>query len=128
MFNTPWITILRHRFRRADRPFRLSALMPEFWLPLPLLGIGFWVIGGLITEQLLDHSFNPVTPLGDEVQFNIQPPINLVEIRARLDKTKGITQVEAIQVDFETNSVPRSIKFEVPTTNFAEVEGRSPNS
>lgn len=96
--------------------------MPEFWLPLPLLGLGFWIIGGLITEQLLEHSFSPVTPLGDEVQFNIQPPLNFLEIRAKLDPAKGTTQVEAIRVDLDLNSAPESIAFEVPAAEFEAVE------
>jgi hypothetical protein len=96
--------------------------MPEFWLPLPLLGIGFWVLGGLITEQLLNQSFSPVMPLGDEVQFNIQPLANWLEIRAELDQSKGITRVEAIQVDPNLNSEPESITFELPTTEFEAVE------
>lgn len=38
----------------------------EFWLPLPLLGLGFWTGGGLVSDQVLSHP-NPA------VQFQAEP-------------------------------------------------------
>lgn len=39
----------------------------EFWLPLPLLGLGFWTGGGLVSDQVLSHS-NPAAQLQAEPQ------------------------------------------------------------
>ena len=32
----------------------------EFWLPLPLLGLAFWLVSGLITDHSLRHSHQSV--------------------------------------------------------------------
>ncbi|MEO1559033.1 MAG: hypothetical protein AAFS12_05150, partial [Cyanobacteria bacterium J06632_19] len=36
----------------------LKSLGIEFWLPLPLLGLSFWFVGGWLTEKTLNSSYN----------------------------------------------------------------------
>ena len=35
----------------------LKSLGLEFWIALPLLGIAFWLGGGLVTDQILSRSY-----------------------------------------------------------------------
>ena len=46
----------------------IKSLGLELWLPLPLLGVLFWVGGGLLTDYLLSRSYYNK----DKLQVNTQ--------------------------------------------------------
>lgn len=93
----------------------------EFWMPLPLIGLIFWLGGGLVTEHILNQSSSPVLPLRQALQFNVQPAVNFLEIRADLDRSQNRTNVTAIQIS-EVNAYPKRVQFELATTEFDQVE------
>lgn len=99
----------------------LHALEPEFWLPLPLIGILLWIAGGIGIELLVKQSSSPVVPLHRELQFNVQPVVNFLEIRAEIYKSQNHTSVKAIKI-FGLSAEPESVEFDLPTTIPTEVE------
>jgi len=69
----------------------LKSLGIEFWLPLPLLGLSFWFVGGLLTEKILSRSGND-----DAVNLQaIQPEYKYgTEIKVILYTNKGYSLVK----------------------------------
>ncbi|MBV6622887.1 MAG: hypothetical protein KI793_08040 [Rivularia sp. (in: Bacteria)] len=69
----------------------LKSLGIEFWLPLPLLGLGFWVVGGWLTEQTLTNSYNnnvlPLQTTQQDYRYGI------VSIKVKIYPDKGISLV-----------------------------------
>lgn len=45
----------------------------KVWLPLPLMGLIFWVVGQLITTQMLNRTANTTWQLDANTQVEIQP-------------------------------------------------------
>lgn len=88
----------------------------EFWLLLPLLGLGFWLSSGLLTDRMLARSDRaPIALQGD--RQSKQPPRTVQSI------TVVITRQGFATVNIETaNSALKQLVFEFPTTEPAEIE------
>ncbi|MBD1892099.1 hypothetical protein [Coleofasciculus sp. FACHB-SPT9] len=97
---------------------RLHFLGLEFWLPLPLLGIIFWVGGGLVTDQALSRSYDTVDKLQADTQLEVQLSVTLLVIKAEIDKEQGFTKVQVKTTD----STLKKLEFEFPVTEFSQVE------
>lgn len=52
----------------------IRSLGLEFWLPLPLLGLFFWVGGGLLTDRMLSRSYNIKSQFQLDMQRKAEPP------------------------------------------------------
>ncbi|MEW5860814.1 MAG: hypothetical protein AB1861_26155, partial [Cyanobacteriota bacterium] len=96
----------------------LHSLGLEFWLPLPLLGIIFWVGGGLVTDQALSRSYDTVDKLQADTQLEVQLSVTLLVIKAEIDKEQGFTEVQVKTTD----STLKKLEFEFPVTEFSQVE------
>jgi hypothetical protein len=74
----------------------LSSLWLEFWLPLPLLGLLFWLSG----NSTIDRVFSQPYTMASTLKLLADPPtrVNLtvanLSITARLYKSQGLTEVE----------------------------------
>lgn len=94
----------------------LSSLGLEFWLPLPLLGLVFWVGSGLVTQQMLNHSYNPKAYLQADMQ--LQRTRTVVLIKVEINKDQGLAKVKVKTA----NSALKELEFEFPTTQFSQIE------
>ncbi|MGB3755508.1 MAG: hypothetical protein WBA07_03945 [Rivularia sp. (in: cyanobacteria)] len=68
----------------------LKSLGIEFWLPLPLLALSFWFVGGWLTEKTLSSYNNDVVKLQatqPEYQYGI------ASIKVEIYPKKGISLV-----------------------------------
>lgn len=89
----------------------------EFWLPLPLLGLAFWVVSELMTERSLNlphqsiESFQ-ITPAQG------QPTTQILFIKVTVDRDRQISQVMVKKA----TPVYQKEEFELPTTRMAQVE------
>ncbi|WP_156119919.1 hypothetical protein [Leptolyngbya sp. KIOST-1] len=97
------------------QPF--STLGTTFWLLLPLAGGLFWLVGMLVTEQVLHRSDRsaqlfPTEPLGQDQGSDIRL------IRARVDRSRGLTEVAVNPSDRQAQSVA----IELETAYLDEVE------
>jgi len=102
----------------------LSSLGPELWLPLPLLGLVFWVGAGRLTEQVLNRAYNPKRQLQAEVQTKVRRPITVLpsarvlSIDVLVQRDQGLSQVTVNPA----NSPLKALIFEFPVTEFSQIE------
>lgn len=96
----------------------LYSLGLEFWLPLPLLGLAFWVCGGLLTDRMLSRSYDPVVQLQADTPLEGQPSKTVLSINVEINRRKGFSIVKVKTA----NSVLKELKFEFPVTEFSQVE------
>lgn len=96
----------------------------ELWLPLPLLGLGFWVLGGFMADRVLSRGY----PMKSHLQANIQPDvqrsltvlssITVLSIEVEIEPDQGVSRV-AVK---PANSALKKLTFEFPVTELSQVE------
>ncbi len=96
----------------------LNSLGLEFWLPLPLLGLTFWVGSGLVTNQVLSRPYTTAAQLKTKEQLPVQISFNVLAIEAEIKREDGFTKVDVET----TNSAIKELRFEFPVTDFAQAE------
>jgi hypothetical protein len=101
------------RWWQALRPLWL-----EFWLPLPLLGIIFWLGGNFVTNQVLSRPYSTVTKLQADTQQQVQLPVTVLVIKAQIERSEGLTKVEVKTADPEL----KKLEFEFPVIQVNQVE------
>jgi hypothetical protein len=86
----------------ASRLWRiLSSLWLEFWLPLPLLGLLFWLSGNKLVDYVLSRPFTTANTLkllaNPPTQFNLA--VVSLSITAQIDRPKNLTKVNIISIE-----------------------------
>jgi CYTH domain-containing protein len=95
----------------------LGSLGVEFWLPLPLIGLFFWLIIQFITAQNLRLSNYSDRQL--EVNQNQPSPTGqILSIKVRVDRQSNSSQVQVQQ----TTSVIQKQEFKIPITESERLE------
>lgn len=95
----------------------LGSLGVEFWLPLPLIGLGFWLIIQFITAQNLRLSNYSDRKL--EVNQNQPSPSGqILSIKVKVDRQSNSSQVKVKQ----TSSVIQQQEFKIPITELDRLE------
>ncbi len=69
----------------------LKSLGIEFWLPLPLLGLSFWFVGGWLTENTLSRSHNNGVVNLQATQPNYN--YGIISIKVEIYPKKGFSLV-----------------------------------
>lgn len=95
----------------------LHSLGLEFWILLPLLGLVFWVGGGLVTDQMLSRSYGTTTKL-QTVKMEGQPSKTVLLIIVEVKRHQGFSKVKVKT----TNSALKQLEFEFAFTEFSQVE------
>ena len=96
----------------------LRALGLEFWLPLPLLALGFWAGSGFLLDWILSRSYQTGQYLQPNTQPTRQSPRTVVAIKAKIDKVDRVSLV-TVKTD---NSPLKELKFQFPLTEFSDIE------
>ena len=95
----------------------LGSLGIEFWLPLPLIGMVFWLIIQFITAQNLGLSDYSDRKL--EVNQNQPSPSGqILSIKVKVDRQSNSSQVKVNQ----TSSVIQQQEFKIPITELDRLE------
>jgi hypothetical protein len=95
----------------------LGSLGVEFWLPLPLIGLVFWLIIQFITAQNLRLSSYSDRKL--EVNQNQPSPSGqILSIKVKVDRQSNFSQVKVNQ----TTSVIQQQEFKIPITELDRLE------
>ena len=90
----------------------------EFWLVLPLLGLGFWLSSGLLTDRMLARSNRTTVYLQGDRQPQQQPPRTVKSITVIIKARQNLSTIT-----IETaNSALKQLRFEFPTTEPAQIE------
>ena len=95
----------------------LHSLGLEFWLLLPLLGLVFWVGGGLVTDQMLSRS-GPSKPPLQAGKMEGQPEKMVLLIKVEINRRQGLSKVKVKTA----NSALKQLEFEFPVTKLSQVE------
>lgn len=96
----------------------------ELWLPLPLLGLGFWVVGGLITDQILSRGYRMQAHLQANIQPDVQrsltvlSSITVLSIEVEIEPDQGVSRV-AVK---PANSALKQLTFEFPVIESSQIE------
>lgn len=96
----------------------LQGLGLEFWLPLPLLAMGFWFGCNLLAAQELSRPHSTENKLQSDTQLEAQVSVNVLLINAIINQTEGMTQVEVQTAD----PILKRLELELPTTEVSQVE------
>ncbi len=96
----------------------IKSLGLEFWLPLPLLGILFWMCGGLVTNYLLSRSYYNNEQLQVNTQIKEKPAKVVLAIKVEINYKLGISKVQVKTA----NSTLKQLEFEFYVTDFSQIE------
>ena len=89
----------------------------EFWLLLPLLGLVFWVGGGLVTDQILSRSAPSKPPLqADKMEGKLEKIVLLIKVE--INRSQGFSKVKVKTA----NSALKKLEFEFPVTKTSQIE------
>lgn len=89
----------------------------EFWL-LPLLGVLFWVGGGLLTDYLLSRSYYNRDKLQVNTQIKKNPAKIVLAIQVKINYNQGISKVKIRTA----NSTLKQLNFEFYVTEISQIE------
>lgn len=98
--------------------YPLQSLGLEFWLPLPILAIGFWVGGGAIADRILNRSYYVTTPIQTNAQVQEQPTKVILSIGVEIKYHQGFSKVRVKTA----NSALKKLEFEFPFTEVNQIE------
>ncbi|MEH1892509.1 MAG: hypothetical protein V7K92_24700 [Nostoc sp.] len=96
----------------------LRGLGFEFWLPLPLVAVVFWLSCSLLAAQQLSQSYSTETKLQSDTQLEARLSVNVLLINAAVNRTQKITQVEVKTAD----PILKRLELELPTIEFSQIE------
>ncbi|BAZ53915.1 hypothetical protein NIES4103_65990 [Nostoc sp. NIES-4103] len=98
----------------------LNNLGLEFWLPIPLIGLFFWLSTGLLTHQVLSYTYGTSTQIHANSKHQIQLSVSVavMSIEAIIQRQGKLTEVKVYTAD----SVLKQMEFEFPVTEFAQAD------
>lgn len=96
----------------------LRGLGLEFWLPLPLVAVVFWLGSSFLAAQQLSQSYSTKTKLQSDTQLEARLSVNVLLINAAVNRTQKITQVEVETAD----PILKRLELELPTIEFSQIE------
>ncbi|MEP0913892.1 hypothetical protein NDI45_23555 [Leptolyngbya sp. GB1-A1] len=101
----------------------LQASGAEFWLPLPVVAIAFWLGSSILTAQELQQSQPTATKLQADTQLKAVVSVNILLINAVINRNQNITQVKVETAD----SVLKRMELELATTDPSQIEAAIAN-
>ncbi|MEH1905778.1 MAG: hypothetical protein V7L04_31465 [Nostoc sp.] len=96
----------------------LQGLGLEFWLPLPLIAVVFWLGCSFLAAQELSRPYSTKKKLQSDTQLEARVSVNVLLINAAVNRTKRITQVEVETAD----PILKRLELELPTIEFSQIE------
>ncbi|MFN6463180.1 MAG: hypothetical protein RMZ41_015390 [Nostoc sp. DedVER02] len=96
----------------------LQGLGLEFWLPLPVVAIAFWLGCSFLAAQELSQPNSTENKLQSDTQLEARISVNVLLINAAVNRTKRITQVEVETAD----PILKRLELELPTIEFNQIE------
>lgn len=90
----------------------------EFWLTLPLLGIAFWVGGGLVTDHILSRSYESKELLQANTKLKGKSAKVVLAIKVEINYTQRISKVRVKTA----NSTLKQLEFEFHLTDVTQIE------
>jgi hypothetical protein len=89
----------------------------EFWLPLPLIGLAFWMGGGFVMDGILSRS-NQTTYVKSDTQVPQKRKTVILSITVDIDEHQGVSRVKVKTA----SRALKELEFEFPVTEVSQVE------
>ncbi|WP_088888768.1 hypothetical protein [Leptolyngbya ohadii] len=90
----------------------------EFWLPLPIIALLFWIVGNAIATQVLTRPYLSEDRLQADTQSVTDSQATILAINVAIDQRGEMTAVYV-----RTNGLtPREVKYEFPIVEVAQIE------
>jgi hypothetical protein len=100
------------------KQFNIKAFGLEFWLPLPLIALGFWWGGDVILRRSLSYAYRSEASFTTEAPAQIQVSASVLAIEVEIRRPAKFTKVRV-----KTTASPlKKLEFEFATTSIAELE------
>lgn len=96
----------------------LQASGAEFWLPLPLVAMVFWLGSSVLMAQELQQSQPIETKLQADTQLKAVVSVNILLINAVINRNQNITQVKVETAE----SILKRMELELATTEPSRIE------
>ncbi len=90
----------------------------EFWLPLPLVAIAFWLGSSFMTAQELSQPHTIENKLQADTQLEATVSVNVLIINAIINRKQGMTQVKVET----TELIVKRLELELPITDTNKIE------
>ncbi len=90
----------------------------EFWLPLPLIAVLFWVAGDYMAVQVLSRPYDSVSKLQADRESGTKLSVTIATMNAEIDRRRGRTIIFVKTL----NSSLRSLRYEFPVVQASQVE------
>lgn len=101
------------------RPLQtLKSLGLEFLIPLPVLGLVFWVGAGLVTDRVMSRSYTTKIQHRTTTQLKGRPAEVVLSIKVEIKYNQGFSQVRVKTA----NSALKKLEFEFPFTEVNQIE------
>jgi hypothetical protein len=89
----------------------------EFWLPLPLLGLAFWLVSGLTTDHSLKH-FQQSVESYEITTDEAESGNKILYIKVMVNRDRNTSQVKVIQA----TQVYQKQEFELDSADLSQIE------
>lgn len=96
----------------------IKSLELEWWLTLPLLGIGFWLGGALITDYILSLSYSSKEQLQIHTKIKDKSAKVVLAIKVEINYAQAVSKVKVKTA----NSTLKQLEFEFPVTEVSQIE------
>ncbi|MEG4217382.1 hypothetical protein QUA27_18095 [Microcoleus sp. Pol14C6] len=96
----------------------LKASGAEFWLPLPIVAIAFWVGSSFLMAQELQKPQIPKNKLQADTQLKATVSVNILLINAVINRKQGTTLV-AVET---AEPILKQLELELPMTDATQIE------
>lgn len=96
----------------------LQASGAEFWLPLPLVALVFWLGSSVLTAQELQQFQSTETKLQADTQLKATVSVNILLINAVINRNQNISQVKVETAE----SALKRMELELATIDPEQVE------
>lgn len=105
---------------QPQRKLSTSGLKKSYWLFLPIVGFGIWMVTGWMTGWVLSNSFGSERQLQTSLYPTTQLTRTLIvtSIDARIDRDDNITEVTLTT----TNSSLERLEFKLPIVTPVDLE------
>lgn len=92
----------------------------EFWLPLPFVGLAFWLGGGVMSDRILSRPYLTTNQLPANTELAVNVAANDAVIQAQIHRQQQVTRVEVRSL----NPKLPDLVFDLNTTELEQIEAQ----
>jgi hypothetical protein len=90
----------------------------EFWLPLPLVAVTFWVAGNFMAAQVLSRPYDSVNSLPAGTQLDVELSVTILGMNAEINRRQGATTIFVKTTDLSL----KKLEYEFSVVEVDQIE------